>query len=89
MSHAQLVQQVYTYTRDTLNAFKAEDATPDMVEVGNEITNGMMWPDGGPLRKSDRWPNLADLLKAGIRAVHDGDAAGHIRTMIHIDKRWK
>ena len=91
LTHQQLVQKVTDYTRDTLNAFKAEDAMPGMVEIGNEITNGMMWPDGGPIGKSapnsgnDPWTNLTDLLKAGIHGLRESDPDQHVKAMIHID----
>jgi arabinogalactan endo-1,4-beta-galactosidase len=100
LTHAQLEERVYAYTRETLAAFRREGCPPDMVEVGNEITNGMLWPDAGPFwdpakwgdtknpqpPDEAKWDRLADLLKAGIRAVRDDDPAAGIRTMIHIDK---
>ncbi len=42
---------------------------PDMVQVGNEIIGGMLWPDG---KLPDHWDNFADLLKAAIRGVEEG-----------------
>ena len=54
-----------------------------MVQVGNEITNGMLWPDG----KLPNWANLADLLNAGIQGVDAGRGASHKPLiMIHIDR---
>jgi arabinogalactan endo-1,4-beta-galactosidase len=100
LSHTQLVDHVYAYTHEVIAAFQREDCLPDMVEVGNEITDGMMWPDGGPLadaaKWSDtanpvpqadaKWDNLADLLKAGIQGVHASDPKGAVKIMIHLDK---
>jgi len=40
-----LVQQSQDYTTDVLKTFKEADALPDMVQIGNEITGGMYWPD--------------------------------------------
>ncbi len=42
----QLEKQVEDYTKDVLAQFNAADAMPDMVQVGNEITGGMLWPLG-------------------------------------------
>ena len=42
---------------------------PDMVQIGNEVIGGMLWPDG---RLPKNWENFADLLKAGIRGVDAG-----------------
>ncbi len=64
-THAQLQDSVFAYTRSTMLAFKQAGVYPEMVQIGNEITHGMLWPDG----KAPNWGNLADLLKAGIRGV--------------------
>ncbi|MBP8303715.1 MAG: glycosyl hydrolase 53 family protein [Phycisphaerae bacterium] len=83
-SHAELVQAVNEYTRDTLRSFRDANAMPDMVQIGNEITPGMLWPDG---RLPDNWDRFAELLKAGIAGVEAGRGdAEPPRIMIHIDK---
>ncbi|MEO7427708.1 MAG: glycosyl hydrolase 53 family protein [Fibrobacteria bacterium] len=80
LSHAQTVDSVYPYTRDVIARFRAEGALPDMVQIGNEINNGMIWPDG-----KDNWNNQADLLKAGARGVDSGRGDGPMpRIMLHI-----
>jgi arabinogalactan endo-1,4-beta-galactosidase len=83
LTHAQLVDRVYSYTKDTLAAFQKAGCAPDMVQVGNEITNGMMWPDGGSMKDPAKWDPFADLLKSGIRAVRD---SGSSIVMIHVDR---
>ncbi len=42
----QVEQKVEEYTKDVLTQLKATGATPDMVQVGNEITGGTLWPQG-------------------------------------------
>ena len=42
----QLAQKVYEYTKDCLQQMVAAGAAPDWVQVGNEITTGMLWPAG-------------------------------------------
>lgn len=84
LNHKQLVKQVFAYTRDTIAAFAQQGLTPDMVQVGNEITNGMLWPDG---KLPGNWDNFTDLLDAGIRGVKAGSRSGpRPRIMIHIDR---
>jgi arabinogalactan endo-1,4-beta-galactosidase len=39
-------KKVEEYTRDVISRFKAANAMPDMVQVGNEITGGFLWPVG-------------------------------------------
>jgi arabinogalactan endo-1,4-beta-galactosidase len=83
-SHAELVQAVFEYTRDSIIAFRDAGVLPDMVQVGNEITNGMLWPDA---RLPDKWDNFADLVRAGVNGVDAGKGNGRRpRIMIHIDK---
>ena len=41
-----LEKQTETYTADVIRTLKAARATPDFVQIGNEITGGMLWPDG-------------------------------------------
>jgi arabinogalactan endo-1,4-beta-galactosidase len=84
LKHKQLVEQVFAYTRDTIAAFAQQGLMPDMVQVGNEITSGMLWPDG---KLPGNWDNFADLLKAGISGVEAGrGAAPKPRIMIHIER---
>jgi arabinogalactan endo-1,4-beta-galactosidase len=42
-----LCQTVYRYTRGVVEAFGAQRTPPAIVQVGNEITNGMLWASGG------------------------------------------
>lgn len=81
LSHAQLVARVHDYTRGVLEDFKREGCAPDMVSIGNEVGNGMMWPDGGPLNSEARWDAFAELLGAGIRAVREAQPKALV--MIH------
>lgn len=90
-SHAELVRAVRDYSRDTIAAFREAGVLPDMVQIGNEITNGMLWPDGRlnfpGHAQPPNWKNFAELLKAGIAGVAQGSGdQTKPRIMIHIDK---
>ena len=60
-----------------------------MVQVGNELTNGLLWPYG----KVPDYDNIARFVNAGIRAVKevsetalaDGSISERILIMIHLD----
>ena len=83
-THAELVQAVFAYTRDTIAAFRKGGAMPDMVQIGNEITPGMLWPDG---KLPDNWSNFAELVKAGIAGVEAGcGSAARPHILIQIEK---
>jgi arabinogalactan endo-1,4-beta-galactosidase len=72
-SHAELVEEVEEYTKTTIAAFREAEVMPDMVQIGNEVINGMLWPDG---KLPENWDNFADLVKAGIRGVKAGCGEG-------------
>lgn len=67
LSGAKLRRAVYKYTGETLQRFLAEGLAPSMVQVGNEITNGFLWPDG----KTENVEEMAKLLAEGIRGVRE------------------
>jgi arabinogalactan endo-1,4-beta-galactosidase len=66
------------YTKKVLIALRDQGTLPEMVQIGNEINHGMLWPDGH-ISNPD---NLADLLKAGVEAVREVDPS--IIVMMHI-----
>ena len=80
-----LVDDVYAYTAKVMQDFNAQGVTPDMVQVGNELNNGMLWPEA---QLTEDNPNgykfLAKLLNVGLQAVHDNDKDNKVKTMIHL-----
>lgn len=75
---SQLKKAVYDYSRKVILALQASGVEPDMVQIGNEINHGILWPDGS-IRHPD---TLAALLKSGIAGVKSADPA--IPVMLHI-----
>lgn len=76
-----LKQAVYDYTKEVLNELKTVGAYPDMVQIGNEINNGMMHPEGSV----SNFGQLAELLKEGVKAVRDTTPVNHTtKIMIHL-----
>lgn len=96
-----LEKAVYEYTREVLRAFVKAQATPEIVQVGNEITSGMLWDHGKVAEAHDcstfqwvrrpcanhteAWDRLEKLLTAGISGVRDAAGEG-TRVMVHIDR---
>ena len=68
-------------------AFRNAGVMPDMVQIGNEVIAGMLWPDG---KLPDNWHNFAELTRAGIKGVEAGcviaPSQPRPRIMIHIDR---
>ncbi|MEJ5203406.1 MAG: glycosyl hydrolase 53 family protein, partial [Anaerolineales bacterium] len=78
LSFEQLKQAVYDHTYDVCSSLAAQGTPPDMVQLGNEINAGMLWPDGD----YNHFDNLAELLKAGHQAVRDCSPSTLV--MLHI-----
>jgi arabinogalactan endo-1,4-beta-galactosidase len=91
---ADLATAVHDYTRDSLTKLIAGGARPDMVQIGNETTPGMLLhvcdSNGQPTGNNQvtgstsNWSNLGALFKAGIKGVKDVDTG--ILTALHIDR---
>ena len=74
----QLKEAVYEHTFDVCHSLAEQGTPPDMVQVGNEINAGMLWPDGD----YEHMDNLAELLKEGYQAVKDCSPSTPV--MLHI-----
>jgi arabinogalactan endo-1,4-beta-galactosidase len=85
-----LERRVNDYTVSVLKDLRESGAMPDMVQVGNEITAGILWPagkvlDAPPATEAEQWARFARLVNAGSRAVRSFQTPGHkIRIVIHI-----
>ena len=85
----QLTATVQSYTQQVISAFGKQGTPVDMVSIGNEIRNGILWPVGqvnDPSVPAD-YDNLATLLKAGVAGAQAGDPHGHqLLIMMHYDQ---
>jgi arabinogalactan endo-1,4-beta-galactosidase len=83
-----LAHTVHDYTRDTVAAFAAQGTPVDMVQVGNEVTSGMLFPLGDLYGAGGGgFPGFTTLLKAGIAGAHDGAPKNRDpEIVIHIDR---
>ncbi|MEH0740408.1 glycosyl hydrolase 53 family protein [Vibrio cholerae] len=68
LSFEDLMGQVWSYTRDSLNALKAAGITPKWIQVGNETNNGMLWNEG---MASSNMRNYAWLFNSGRNAAKE------------------
>ncbi|MFP7285810.1 glycosyl hydrolase 53 family protein [Shouchella clausii] len=82
-SFEELKDAIYHHTSNVLGQLKDAGIIPEMVQVGNEINAGMLWPDGKSWGEGGgEFDRLATLLEAGLTAVRDCDPG--IRTMLHL-----
>ena len=68
-----LEDKLYEYTRDVLSQMKDAGVPPAVVQVGNEINHGLVWPEGRLDDNSteENWAAAMGLYKAGARAVRE------------------
>lgn len=79
-----LGQAVTDWTRDVISTFIKNGVKPDMVQVGNEVSNGFLWPYGRLVGENRRnWIAFTDLLKCGVKGVRESDP--DIKIIIHYD----
>ncbi|MCP9950002.1 glycosyl hydrolase 53 family protein [Actinomadura madurae] len=70
-----LAATVRAYTRDVLDRLRAQGTPTDMLQLGNEIRNGMLWPAGqSDWSAGTGWDGLGTLLRAAAAGARD--AAG-------------
>ena len=80
-----LADSVYAYTRASLQAMKRAGITPELIQVGNEITNGMLWPTGKlDPSGSEGFDTLCLFIKAGCKACREVCPKSQI--IIHTEK---
>lgn len=82
MDADELTKAVYSFTRDSLLAMQEAGVLPELVQVGNELSNGTLWPLG-KLLEYGNYDNLARFIRAGIRGVRS--VAPKMPVMLHLD----
>ena len=81
----ELEQAVYDFTLENLTKIIEAGVNVTMIQVGNELSNGLLWPEG----KVPDYDNIAKFVNAGIRAsafaLHEVAKNADIPIMIHLD----
>ena len=79
-----MAKAVADHTSDVLNTLKDNGVDVTWVQVGNEVTNGMLWEKGRV--KDQSAAGFAKLFKAGadqVKAVYPNASV-----ILHIDNAW-
>ena len=74
LAFSALVDSMYDYTNAVIRRFRDEGVLPEYVQIGNEISGGLLWNDGrvgGAWENPQQWSQLGELLNAGVTAVRD------------------
>jgi arabinogalactan endo-1,4-beta-galactosidase len=75
-----LKDSVYQFTLNVLNELKSKNLIPEMIQIGNEINGGMLFPSGQVT--NNNWASLAILLNSGIKAVRDFSVTSPVKPKI-------
>lgn len=81
-----LEEAVYRFTRDCLLRAAEEGVAPTLIQVGNEITNGMLWPHGRLETDGKRgnYDSFCRLVKAGVRACRE--VTPEAKIILHLER---
>jgi arabinogalactan endo-1,4-beta-galactosidase len=83
LAFADLVDTLGRYTTAVMDSLKAAGAVPSFVEVGNEVDNGMLWPDG---EASTNMANFAALVQSGYQAVRS--VSDSTKVIVHVSNGY-
>ena len=79
-----LATQVANYTASTLNEFKKRGINVDYVQLGNEISNGFLWPLGRiDSANPTQWQNFKQLYIAATAALRQ--TLPTAKNVLHLD----
>lgn len=77
-----LEEAVYTFTRESLLTLEKEEVLPQIVQIGNEIRSGLLFPDGAV----PDYKGMTALINAGIRGARSVADKNRLKVMIHLDQ---
>lgn len=89
LSFEQILSKVEEFTKKVLIIAKENEIQIDYIQVGNEITNGMIWPYGkldDSCSPRKNYENLSMILKTGIKASKE--IYPSIKTIIHLERGY-
>ncbi len=78
LSFEQLKLSLNSYTKKVIQELKDQGTLPDMVQVGNEINHGLVWPEGNVSNVD----SMSQLIAAGIAGVKAVDPS--VVIMLHV-----
>ena len=77
---------VANHTNDVLMALRLAGVAPEWIQIGNETTGGMLWPDGQNYTDAG-FATYVQLHNAGYAAAKN--VFPNAKVMVHVDNGWK
>ncbi|CCL98582.1 uncharacterized protein FIBRA_00583 [Fibroporia radiculosa] len=78
-----LTSEIYSYTQNIVQSFAAQGTPIDILQVGNEINNGLLWPVGEI--SVNGFAPVSQLLHSAIQGAL---SVGSPTILIHIANGW-
>lgn len=87
-SNAVLTDKMYSYTKEVLTHLNENGATPDFIQIGNEISYGMLWRTNNDRCLTNStvsvWKRFTDLLSSAAKAVRE--VTPEAKIILHIER---
>lgn len=76
LSFEEVKEQLYLFTKESLQKFKNAGVDVPYIQIGNEVTNGMVWPfgqliDNGKGKPRSNYEGFIALLNSGIKGAKE------------------
>lgn len=81
-----ITDQLYNYTLDVANSFASAGISPKIISIGNEISDGLLFPTGN--YDDNGFANVATLLHSAAWGIKDSDLSTQPSIMIHLPNGW-
>ena len=87
-SNAALTDSMYSYTKRCLEYLVENDAKPDFVQIGNEISYGMLWRNTNDRcyanATNSTWKRFTNFLSAAAKAVRE--VTPEAKIILHVER---
>lgn len=83
MTYEQMCHALAHHTRDVLQAIKRAGVDVRWVQVGNETTNGFLWPVGRAQQNMKQYAGLTDAGYCAVKAVYP-----QAQVIVHLDSAF-
>jgi len=84
LSYSALKTTLRQYMKATMDDFVSDGVVPDMVQIGNETSSGILWDDGKVGSGNEDFTQLAELVNEAIKGVRES-AGNQAKIILHLD----
>jgi len=80
-----LIDKLYSYTKEVLDDLSSDGLSPDYIQIGNEVSYGMLWPNGKvSYSSSSNWDVFSEMLSSASKACRE--SAPEAKVIVHIER---